>query len=173
MRVRAWRWRIKDGGGVKCESKRHVPKCHWPSCRARRYWTDHPLASIPFDLAMIKICISKTRTRFVSKKGGKGAKEGNGFALMRMPDMITSLFASRQIEELHRRLAASQASTLIVVVRLREADSRWSASSSLQPVQRPALLLKVEGSTDWDPGLPSLATGMSLTCLEAVKRGGS
>jgi hypothetical protein len=92
---------------------------------------------------------------------------------MRMPDMIMSLFASRQIEELHRRLAASQASTLIVVVRLREADSRWSASSSLKPVQRPALLLEVEGSTDWDPGLPSLATGMSLTCLEAVKRGGS
>jgi hypothetical protein len=61
---------------------------------------------------MIETCISKARTRFVDKEGKKGAKEeGNSFALMRMPDRITSLFAPRPIKErsesavVHRRLS--------------------------------------------------------------------
>ena len=121
---------------------------------------------------MIKICISKTRTHFVSKKGEKRVKEeGNGFALTCMPDMIMSLFAPRPIEELHRRLAASQASTLIVVVRGSTAGGRLEVVCVVVVVTTSSMTRAVtRGQGIGSRRLPNLAIGMSLTWLEAVKR---
>jgi len=92
--ARVWDWRIKDGGGVKCGRKDTYPSADRPVV-VHDDIGPAILASIPFHLAIIKTCKSKSYTRFVSKK--KSVKEGNGFALVCMPGRITSLFAPRPI----------------------------------------------------------------------------
>jgi hypothetical protein len=99
-------------------------------------------------------------------------EEGNGFALTHMPDMIMSLFAPWPIEELHRRVATSQASTLIVVVHGLTAGGQLEVVCVVVVVTTSSTTRTVtRGQGIRSRRLRNLAIGMSLTCLEAVKRG--
>jgi len=90
----------KGEGGVNVRVKDTYPSA---VCRVVVHGDIGPtiLASIPLYLTMGETCIPKKNTDVTRKKGVKGERKrkrrGKGFALIRMPGKVKSLFGPRPI----------------------------------------------------------------------------